>query len=156
MIEEILYNNVIIAIIVYSTYHNEGVKFLTPRESQLQVGYISHPAGYEIMPHTHNPVHRDAIGTHEVLMIRSGSVLIDFYSFEQKYLESRELHEGDIIMLVGAGHGITMLEPTVMVEVKNGPYIAEADKDRFQGRKATLDAARQSATTERPRKRAVA
>jgi hypothetical protein len=85
------------------------------------------------MPHIHHPVRRETIGTQEVLFIKEGVIRIDFYSFEQVYLESRQLSAGDFVLLVGAGHGITVLEPAIIVEVKNGPYLSEADKGRFEG-----------------------
>lgn len=132
MIEKIEHNGEIIAIIIYKNYHNEGVSFLTNKESQLQLGYISHPIGYKIKPHAHKPVHRHTVGTQEVLFIKSGAIRIDFYSNNQVYLESRELSAGDIVLLAGAGHGITMLEATTMIEVKNGPYIEDTDKIRFK------------------------
>jgi len=69
------------------------------------------------------------------LFIKSGVVRIDFYSYEQVYLESRELSAGDFILLAGAGHGIEVLEDATIVEVKNGPFIEGADKGRFEGKR---------------------
>jgi len=79
-------------------------------------------------------VQRNIVGTHEVLFMKSGRIRIDFFSYQKTYLESRELSVGDLVLLAGAGHGIVFLEPSTMVEVKNGPYIEEADKKRFEGR----------------------
>ena len=47
------------------------------------------------------------------------------------YLESRELLPGDIVRLAHGGHGFIMLESSEMIEVKQGPYAAEQDKERF-------------------------
>ncbi len=134
MIETITYNNTIIAIIIYKDYQKDGISFITPQECSLQLGYMSHPTGYQIMPHVHNPVHRETVGTQELLFIRNGVIKIDFYSSDQKYLESRELSTGDIVLLASGGHGITVLEPTIMFEVKNGPYLDGTDKIRFEGK----------------------
>lgn len=71
--------------------------------------------------------------TKEVLIIKSGMVRVDFYDDDQAYLESRLLHEGDVLLLAYGGHGFEMLEPTEMIEVKQGPYAGEADKTRFIG-----------------------
>ena len=60
---------------------------------------------------------------------------MDFYSFDQKYLESRQLSAGDVIMLAGAGHGIEVIEDATIVEVKNGPFVEGADKGRFEGKR---------------------
>jgi hypothetical protein len=133
MIENIEHNGKMVAIIIYKNYHNEGISFITNKENILQLGYMNRPVGYQVLPHTHNPVHRHTVGTQEVLFIRSGAIRIDFYSFEQVYLESRELSAGDIVLLAGAGHGITVLEKATIIEVKNGPYIEDIDKGRFKG-----------------------
>jgi hypothetical protein len=133
MIETISHQGSIVAIIVYKDHHVNGIEFITPNEFSLQLGYMSRPVGYRVMPHIHHPVRRETIGTQEVLFIKEGVIRIDFYSFEQVYLESRQLSAGDFVLLVGAGHGITVLEPAIIVEVKNGPYLSEADKGRFEG-----------------------
>lgn len=139
MIETIKYNNLIIAIIIYGDYQKDGISFITPPEFSLQLGYLNHPAGHRIVPHVHNPIHRETIGTQEVLFIKSGSIKIDFYSSQQKYLESRTLSARDMVLLASGGHGIEILEPTIMFEVKNGPYLDDMDKVRFEGEKDKLE-----------------
>ena len=47
------------------------------------------------------------------------------------YLESRILRPGDVVLLGHGGHGFSMLEPSEMIEVKQGPYAGEQDKERF-------------------------
>lgn len=133
MIETIRHHGIVVAIII-SRDHQLGenkIEFITPNDYSLQVGYMCRPGGYKVIPHTHNPVKRETIGTQEVLFIKEGKIRVDFYSFEQAYLESRELNCGDLVFLAGAGHGITVLEKATIVEVKNGPFIAGVDKERF-------------------------
>lgn len=131
MIEQITHNNKIFATIIRSDYHAEGIQFFTPGEFSQQLGYMNRPDGYVIEPHVHNIVERKVELTQEVLVVRSGKVRVDFYDEEQVYLESRIINTGDIILLAHGGHGFKMLEPTEMVEVKQGPYCAEQDKTRF-------------------------
>jgi len=120
-----------IAIILRSTYLDKGIKFFTPNDFSQQLGYMNRPQGYVIPPHLHNPVPREVQFTKEVLFVKSGKVRVDFYDNDQNYLESRILHQGDLILLAFGGHGFEMLEPTEMIEVKQGPYAGEADKTRF-------------------------
>ncbi|MFA5393578.1 MAG: hypothetical protein WC081_00225 [Candidatus Ratteibacteria bacterium] len=135
MIEKIMHNDTVIALIIYKDYKQDGIRFLSPNEYSLQMGYMTRPKGYQVLPHIHNPVHRNTIGTQEVLFIKKGEIRIDFYSFEQSFLESRKLSAGDIILLAGAGHGIEVLQEAEIIEVKNGPFIEGADKGRFEGKK---------------------
>jgi hypothetical protein len=56
---------------------------------------------------------------------------VDFYSEAQEYLQSTILEAGDIILLAFGGHGFEMLEPTEIIEVKQGPFAGDKDKTRF-------------------------
>ncbi|MCX6327803.1 MAG: hypothetical protein NT144_14345, partial [Bacteroidia bacterium] len=47
------------------------------------------------------------------------------------YLESRLLIQGDVILLAAGGHGFEMIEPSEIIEIKQGPYVGERDKVRF-------------------------
>lgn len=138
MIENITHEDKVIAIIIYNEYVQEGIQFISPENFSLQVGYMNRPKDYKVIPHIHNPVRRNTVGTQEVLFIKKGKIRIDFYSYEQDYLDSRILSEGDAILLVGAGHGIDVLEPAIIIEVKNGPFTPGADKGRFAGIKTNL------------------
>ena len=134
MIEKIEHGDDLLAIIVRKEYRKEGISFITPDEYTLQLGFMCHQTGHQIKPHMHQPVRRETVGTKEVLIIQKGKLRIDFYSFSKKYLESRELSAGDVILLISAGHGMTVLEPISMIEVKNGPYRSEEDKEKFESK----------------------
>jgi hypothetical protein len=56
---------------------------------------------------------------------------VDFYTDTQAYLQSTILEAGDIILLAFGGHGFEMIEPTEIIEVKQGPYAGDMDKTRF-------------------------
>ena len=56
---------------------------------------------------------------------------VDLYTNEHEYWDSFTLGAGDVILLAFGGHGFTMLEPTEMIEIKQGPYLGDQDKVRF-------------------------
>lgn len=120
-----------IAMILKAGYTKEGVSFFTPNHFSQQLGYMAHPKGKVIEPHTHNSVTRTVTYTQEVLFIRSGKLRADFYTEDQVYIESVVLSAGDVILLASGGHGFECLEPTEMIEVKQGPYSGDLDKQRF-------------------------
>ena len=92
---------------------------------------MKHPAGKIIDPHVHNPITRQVHYTQEVLLIRKGSLRVDFYKEDREYLTSRILHGGDVILLIKGGHGFVVEEDVEMFEIKQGPYAGDADKTRF-------------------------
>ncbi|BAY88570.1 MULTISPECIES: hypothetical protein [unclassified Tolypothrix] len=133
MIQQILYQGQILAIIVPRHFDERGIHFFTPNELSQQLAYMHHPVNTIIQPHVHNPVARNVQYTQEVLFIKKGKLRVDFYNNEKQYLESRILETGDTILLVTGGHGFEVLEEIEMLEVKQGPYVGEQDKTRFVG-----------------------
>jgi mannose-6-phosphate isomerase-like protein (cupin superfamily) len=131
MIQNILSKEKLFAIIIRKKFHHNGVKFFTPSDFSQQLGYMNHPQGHIISPHVHNHMPREVQFTNEVLFIKSGKVRIDFYYDDKSYFQSQILFEGDVILLASGGHGFEMLEPTEMIEVKQGPYVGDKDKTRF-------------------------
>jgi hypothetical protein len=105
--------------------------FVTPDEAIQQVGFVVHPAGAEVRRHYHLPLPRNIVGTPEVLVVQSGRCRLDVYDDEQEPIDSVELREGDVMVMVGGGHGFEMLEDTVLIEVKQGPYMGPQEKEYF-------------------------
>ena len=133
MIEKIVHNAKLFALIVSGRYNEKGVHFFTPEDFSQQLGFMRHPSGQRIEPHVHNPVERQVHYTKEVLFIKKGRLRVDFYTDDQRYLESRILEGGDVILLSEGGHGFEVLEDLEMFEVKQGPYAGDSDKTRFHG-----------------------
>lgn len=130
-LEKVIYNDMLLAIIIRSTYHSEGIEFFTPDNFSQQLAYMKRPSGYKISPHVHNSVKREVFFTQEVLFIKKGKVKVNFYNDEQKYIESKIISTGDVILLSSGGHGFEMMEESEIIEVKQGPYAGDKDKTRF-------------------------
>lgn len=130
-IEYVTHNNNLLALIIPFQHNANGVEFYTPNEFSQQIASMGHPKGKVILPHVHNPVPREVNFTKEVLIIKKGSLRVDFYDDQQNYLKSRVLNAGDVILLAQGGHGFEVLEDLQMVEVKQGPYAGDQDKTRF-------------------------
>lgn len=132
MIETIRHEALVLAIILRRSFQREGIEFLTPDNFSQQLGYMKRPQGYVIPPHVHCPVKREVHYTKEVLFIRTGRLRVDFYDEQKHYVTSSVLEQGDVILLAYGGHGFEMLEQCEIIEVKQGPYAGEGDKERFE------------------------
>jgi hypothetical protein len=86
MVIKIIHKNKILAIILRAKYKSKGIKFFTPNNFSQQLGYMHHPRGHTILPHTHNHMPREVNYTNEVLFVKSGEIRVDFYDDNQKYL----------------------------------------------------------------------
>ena len=132
MIEKIFYKNELLGLIVRHKYDEAGVSFFTDDDFSQQLAFMRHPTGKVIDAHVHNLMPRTVHLTQEVLFIRKGKLRVDFYNNEKKYIESRVLFAGDVILLANGGHGFEVLEEIEMIEVKQGPYAGDQDKIRFE------------------------
>jgi len=131
MIETIRSMDVVLCHIVRFRGLAEATTFYTPPESNLQVGDVVHPHGHEIVRHVHVPVARRPMPKAEVLLVRCGRCEIDVYDRNRKLVATRELLAGDVAVLLDGGHGIRMLEDTVLFEVRDGPYLGPDEKEAF-------------------------
>jgi hypothetical protein len=120
-----------LAYIVRGTVQLERTTFVTPDSSPLQLGFVVYPGGAEIARHVHLPLERHLVGTSEVILVREGHCDIDVYDDARALVASRELRTGDLVLLVGGGHGFRLREDTVLLEIKQGPYTGLAEKERF-------------------------
>lgn len=132
MIERIYCREELVAIIIRNNFDKEGIEFVTPGDFSQQMAYMHHREGHQIIPHFHNEVKRTVHYTQETLVIKKGKVKVNFYDNDRMYLKNTVLEEGDVILLAGGGHGFEILEETVMIEIKQGPYAGDADKTRFE------------------------
>jgi hypothetical protein len=131
LIEKIIWQDIPLAYIIRSEMNPTETTFLTPPEFKQQVGYVVYPAGGKIQRHVHRPLERHLVGTSEVLIVRRGRCEIDIYNNERELVATRQLRQGDIMLMVDGGHGFRMLEDTVFLEVKQGPYTGVDEKERF-------------------------
>jgi hypothetical protein len=130
-VEHVVYNGKALAYIIRGSINPASTKFLTPPEFKQQVGFIVYPAGGEIQRHVHRPLERNIVGTSEVLIVQKGRCEIDIYNDDRELIATRELCRGDMMLMVGGGHGFRILEDTVFLEIKQGPYIGVDEKERF-------------------------
>lgn len=130
--EEIKDKDKILAIILRADFTSDTVKFFTPDSFSQQLGFLPHKKGKILKPHIHKKVDRKIEVTQEVLFIKKGRIRVDLYNEDKKFVTSRELLSGDVILLCSGGHGFEVLEDLEMIEVKQGPYSGvEGDKEVF-------------------------
>ena len=131
LVENITWQGVPLAYIIRSQLNPAQTTFVTPPQFKQQVGFVVYSAGGEIQRHVHRPLERHLVGTSEVLIVRRGRCEIDIYNNERELVATRELCQGDIMLMVDGGHGFRMIEDTVFLEVKQGPYTGIDEKERF-------------------------
>jgi hypothetical protein len=129
-VERITANGELAALVIRAGSKGDGAQFVTPDDATLQVGILSHRAGTDVGRHVHLPLERQVTGTAEVLIVQSGYCAVDIYDGED-LVATRELGPSDIAVLCRGGHNLRVLEDTVLVEVKQGPYLGMTEKVRY-------------------------
>lgn len=130
-IERITYQNQVLCILIRAALLPNETTFITPPEYKQQVGFVVYPAGGEVVRHTHLALERHLTGTSEVLVVKKGHCFIDIYNDACELVATRELQSGDVMLMINGGHGFRMLEDTVFLEIKQGPYTGLDEKERF-------------------------
>jgi hypothetical protein len=121
-------NNELLALVIRSSAKASGVNFLTNPENEFQLGLMTRDEGSPVLLHKHNSISRTVHGTQEVILIRSGSARV---TISDENLESAcefFLGKDDVVLLLQGSHAIDFLEETELLEIKQGPYVAELDK----------------------------
>ena len=131
--EEFYLKEELICSILRDDFQSEAIVFFTEDQVPQQLGFLPHKKGNIIKPHIHNELKREVYLTNEVLIVKKGVVKVNFYSYEKEYIGSEIIKTGDIIHLMKCGHGFEILEDTILIEVKQGPYLGVDDKERFKG-----------------------
>jgi hypothetical protein len=131
MMEPIVWESSVLAYIVRGAVMPEKTVFPTGPELELQVGFVVYQAGGAVIPHRHLPVIRKISRTCEVILVKKGRCELDLYNDDRQVIATRELRTDDLVILVSGGHGFRMLENTILLEVKQGPYFGADEKERL-------------------------
>jgi len=123
----------LIAVILRDRFSSDEIEFFTPDNLSQQLGFLPHKKGDIIQAHRHIYNKREVHFTQEVLFVKKGKVKVNLYNSRKQYISSEILEKGDIILLCGGAHGFEFLEDSILIEVKQGPYTGEEDKERFDG-----------------------
>lgn len=132
-VEIIKDGEIILAIVVYDKFDSDGINFFTPDDFPQQLACSSYKAGSVVRAHVHNEVERKIVLTQEILLVKKGKLRVNLYDGNNNFFDSRTLEAGDVILFANGGHGIEMLEDSRIIEIKQGPYLGEKDKMRFDG-----------------------
>ena len=124
-------DNVLTSIIIRREYQPTETTFITSPDLAQQVGFVVYPPGGVIKRHLHKNVDRQNISSSEALIVRQGRLEIDIFDQNKVLLATRELQAGDFVLMVSGGHGFRILEATILLEVKLGPYAGPSDKELF-------------------------
>jgi len=131
LIEQCVHEGRLLAMVVRAGFAPPATKFVTPDDCNQQIGFIVYGRGTEIPRHSHLPIERTIQGTTEVVLVRRGSCTAEIFNQARTRIAEFHLNVGDLILLNGGAHGFKVHEDTVLLEVKQGPFMTAPEKERF-------------------------
>ncbi len=106
----------------------DQITFISDEDHLVQVGiWNRYTTKHAIEPHTHLPLERQTIGTHEMFYVESGRIIAYIFDAKNRPCDKIEMNQGDILVQLAGGHTFEILEDeTSVIEVKNGPFMGRA------------------------------
>jgi mannose-6-phosphate isomerase-like protein (cupin superfamily) len=98
-----------------------------PDDSQ-QVGHVVYQKGSKIPRHVHRIIKREIERTTEVLVVQSGACKCHFHDSAGLVMLTVELGTGDVLCILDGAHSFEFIQDTVLLEVKQGPYLGKDEK----------------------------
>jgi len=132
MLEIKSYTNQLIAIIDNLDEVKDSLSFYGVREDDIQVGTFKYLKNKVMRDHRHIIRERTIKKTQEVLIVWKGKCATRVWDSEDNLIFKGIMKSGDFIIVYNGGVGYTTLvDNTIMLEVKLGPYnILNDDEDR--------------------------
>ena len=133
LVKNIIVDKKIVAkVFRYNKKKFKGIKFFTPDYLGMQVGSMNHSKNHIIKPHFHINRKKIVKEMSELLIIFSGQLKVFFYKRNKLRAKSVIINKKDMILLISGGHGFKVLKKLEMLEIKQGPFVGEKDKMRFE------------------------
>jgi len=108
-----------------------GRENLCPDKELLQICGKRLDPGESFPPHEHLPLERSTVGTREAWIVIEGEVSVTVFDEAGTPVHVLPLGRGDCFVLFRGAHSMKVTQPTVMYEVKNGPYRGQAADKRW-------------------------
>lgn len=114
------------------------------KSSRLRVNFCLHKTQEDkvqkminvICPGSEVPIHRH-LNTEETLVLLKGKIIIRYYNEKMEEVENFELSSNNpvIDIMRGQWHSITVTEPVILLEIKEGPYRPLKNDEILNGNK---------------------
>lgn len=122
-LEYVTYNGIIQAEILRADVEVASTTFFSSDDSPLQIGIMSHAAGFQEDAHYHPSIRREECHTQQFFIVIRGEVSVQFYSDLGQLFQESVLQSGDSILIREGIHSIRVNENSKCITVKQGPFL---------------------------------
>ncbi len=111
----------LIALIIKAKTQPKINQFITDPHNPLQLGFLRFSKNRQVKPHQHRALDKTTHQNQEFIYVVSGQILAEFF-YKGRTFVKHLLNPGDCLLQLQGGHGFTMLKPTKLITIKQGPY----------------------------------
>lgn len=121
----------ILAEVLWNSASVGSTKFYSQDNSELQLGLMSHKAGFIESAHYHPELDRARCATQQAFVVLQGRVLVDFFNPDGSVIKTYQLGFGDSILIKDGIHRIRVEEDSRCITIKQGPFLGP-DVDKIE------------------------
>ncbi len=125
--EVVKFNGEVFAEVIRKGSRSERSVFISPADSSMQLGVLSHAKGFIETPHYHKKIKRTIEDLQQLVVVQKGVAEVDFFGKDGGKLGSVKLNEGDAILLKNGAHSLKALSDLQCLSLKQGPFMGEAN-----------------------------
>jgi hypothetical protein len=130
-IKQFIYNEVLYATVMNILNVPSGLNFYTEDKNFIQVGTWNYKKNTLLDLHYHLEFPRVAYKTNESVYVVKGRINCSLFTEDGEFLTEIEINENEMITQFNGAHEYKILEDTIAIEIKNGPYFGP-EKDRVR------------------------
>lgn len=121
------------AILVQSDDVKDGTEWFGKDYEPLQASRLNYKAGSKFRIHHHIMNPRTIKKTQEAFIIISGKIAVDIYDNNSTvWLGTLQASKGDAVLVYRGGHGVRIIEDSILYEIKSGQYTEPSEDKEFQ------------------------
>ena len=110
----------------------EGSEWFGSQIESLQASRMKYKAGKSFRVHHHILNPRTIKRTQECFIVIEGKIAVDIYNNEAQFVGTLEAGPGEAIFVYRGGHGVRMIEDSVVYEVKSGQWTTVSEDKEYR------------------------
>jgi len=104
--------------------------FLTEKNQTFQLGMLKFKKGGEVQPHYQVKKKRIIFKTSKFIYLKKGEFFLNIFK-KKKKIKSFLIKKNDMILIDDVSISLEFTKPSLLIEIKQGPYNKNKDKIKF-------------------------
>lgn len=125
MIEKIVVEGQLVALIVKKEFDAKSSTFISPEDLYMQVSIFKRESGFVEDPHYHKKILRKVDRVEQFMYLLEGTLKINFYRNDKTLFVSKIVKKGEALLIIKGIHGLEIVKTVKAISVKQGPFLGD-------------------------------